>query len=330
MARIGVPSLSSSCPMQPLVPSRALLTPTSAQSLMSFLSKPLLAADRAKYPLFCTRVFSAPTRPARRLLKYTPGLILARETWPKASRGTSSPAASISATISSTPAPSLRKTLTQPVSSMTFLSRSPSAAMLKWSSGIQTAWTSRDLDVAVKHGADAKDVFLHSSRYFRAVAAVRYPESRPMTSWMMSMRGLAEDSLTTLLKNRAPCSAAVSAPKVCSIGTTSLSIVLGMPTTTTLPPCFSRMYLLSSAACVFVSSPPMVWRTLIPSLMSRCAATSRGDSPSFTKPRAMQSLMFVSLTLELPMGLPPMSCSRPHSPYASGGTTPESPVRTPL
>jgi hypothetical protein len=78
---------------------------------------------------------------------------------------------------------------------------------------------------------------------------------------MMSMRGLAELSLTTFLKKSAPCSAAVSAPKVWTTGYTSLSMVLGMPMTTTLPPCFSRMYFESSAAWVLVSSPPMVWMT---------------------------------------------------------------------
>jgi hypothetical protein len=45
---------------------------------------------------------------------------------------------------------------------------------------------------------------------------------------------------------------------------------------------------------VLVSSPPMVWMTLMPSLRSCWEATSSGVSPSLTNPRAMQSLMFVS------------------------------------
>jgi len=74
---------------------------------------------------------------------------------------------------------------------------------------------------------------LNESMYAFAVAAVKYPQSRPMHSWMISMRGFAEDSLTTFAKNLAPSSAAVHAPSDCLMGMTSLSIVLGMPTTVT-------------------------------------------------------------------------------------------------
>ena len=49
----------------------------------------------------------------------------------------------------------------------------------------------------------------------------------------LSMRGFADCSLTTLAKNFAPSSAAVHAPSDCLMGTTSLSMVLGMPTTVT-------------------------------------------------------------------------------------------------
>mmetsp|Transcript_25652 Transcript_25652/g.71710 ORF Transcript_25652/g.71710 Transcript_25652/m.71710 type:complete len:278 (-) Transcript_25652:917-1750(-) len=115
-----------------------------------------------------------------------------------------------------------------------------------------------------------------------------------MHSWRTSMRGLAVDSLTTLVKKMAPCRAAVSAPKVCLIGTTSLSMVLGMPTTVTLPPCFSNKYLERTAAWVLVSSPPMVWTTLTSSASNVWDATSRGVPPSLTYPRLMQSATLVS------------------------------------
>ena len=69
------------------------------------------------------------------------------------------------------------------------------------------------------------------SRYFAAVAAVSQPQLRPITSWTMSIRGFEECSATMLRANSAPCSAAVHAPRDCRIGTTSLSIVLGRPTT---------------------------------------------------------------------------------------------------
>ena len=45
------------------------------------------------------------------------------------------------------------------------------------------------------------------------------------------MRELADCSLTTFSKKIAPCSAAVHAPSDWRIGMTSLSIVLGSPTT---------------------------------------------------------------------------------------------------
>eukprot|EP00804_Cyclotella_cryptica_P019366 CCRYP_018960-RB/>CCRYP_018960-RB protein AED:0.46 eAED:0.44 QI:0/0/0/1/0/0/2/0/128 len=86
-------------------------------------------------------------------------------------------------------APSLKKTSTHPSSSMIFFKRAPSSAILTCTSGIQTAWTSRDMRVVVKPGAGNLAVFEYISLYFLAVAAVRYPESRPMTSWTMSMRG---------------------------------------------------------------------------------------------------------------------------------------------
>lgn len=83
-----------------------------------------------------------------------------------------------------------------------------------------------------------------------------------------------------------------------------------------------------SAAAVFVSSPPMVCSTSTPSVeelrcrwvggrrvgvvgraspsaMSWSAATCCGSCPSLTRPRLRQSLMFVSLTRELPIGEPP-------------------------
>ena len=67
-----------------------------------------------------------------------------------------------------------------------------------------------------------------------------------------------------------------------------------MPTTVTFPLCWVRRYLDSSAAWVFVSSPPTVWRTLILSLRSCCDATSKGEVPSGQNPLAMQSLMLVN------------------------------------
>ena len=69
------------------------------------------------------------------------------------------------------------------------------------------------------------------SRQARAVAAVSQPQWRPMTSWMTSWREEVDCSLTTFSKKTAPCSAAVQAPSVWRIGITSLSMVLGRPTT---------------------------------------------------------------------------------------------------
>ena len=60
------------------------------------------------------------------------------------------------------------------------------------------------------------------------------PQFLPMTSWMRSILGLVVPSLTTFSKKSAPSSAAVSAPSDCLIGTTSLSTVLGRPTTVSL------------------------------------------------------------------------------------------------
>ena len=53
---------------------------------------------------------------------------------------------------------------------------------------------------------------------------------------------------------------------------------------------------------VLVSSPPMVWRMVMPSLTSCSAATCSGSSPSFTRPRLTQSFTLVSFTRLLPIG----------------------------
>ncbi len=67
--------------------------------------------------------------------------------------------------------------------------------------------------------------------YAAAVAAVSQPQFRPMISWMISIRGFELCSATTLRAKRAPSSAAVHAPSECLIGTMSLSMVFGRPTT---------------------------------------------------------------------------------------------------
>ncbi len=69
------------------------------------------------------------------------------------------------------------------------------------------------------------------SRYFIADAAVSQPHARPMTSWTMSMRGPERCSPMTFCAKTDACSAALHAPSDCLIGTMSLSIVLGRPTT---------------------------------------------------------------------------------------------------
>ncbi len=67
--------------------------------------------------------------------------------------------------------------------------------------------------------------------YASAVAAVSHPQLRPITSCTMSIRGLEVCSAMMFCAKTAPCSAAVQAPSDCRIGTTSLSMVLGRPTT---------------------------------------------------------------------------------------------------
>jgi len=67
-------------------------------------------------------------------------------------------------------------------------------------------------------GEEAKAVERAVAEDAADVAAVRYPESRPMTSCRINMRGLAVLSLTMFSKKRAPRTAAVLAPKVCLIG----------------------------------------------------------------------------------------------------------------
>src|SRR5665647_2846517 len=69
------------------------------------------------------------------------------------------------------------------------------------------------------------------SRYLAAAAAVSHPQCRPITSCTMSIRGPDRCSPMMLRAKPAACSAAVQAPRDCLIGTTSLSIVLGSPTT---------------------------------------------------------------------------------------------------
>ena len=69
------------------------------------------------------------------------------------------------------------------------------------------------------------------SWYASAVAAVSQPQLRPMTSWTMSIRGFEVCSAMMFWAKIAPCSAAVHAPSDWRIGTTSLSTVLGRPTT---------------------------------------------------------------------------------------------------
>ena len=102
-----------------------------------------------------------------------------------------------------------------------------------------------------------------------------------------------------------PCSAAVHAPRDWRIGTTSLSIVLGRPTTVSSVGVLMEVCR-GSAAVVLVSSPPIVCRTSTPSLVSCSAATWSGSWPSWTSPRLTQSATLVSLTRELPIGLPPV------------------------
>ena len=56
--------------------------------------------------------------------------------------------------------------------------------------------------------------FFNVSLYILADSAARYPQCLPMISWMTSMRGEAEDSLTTFEKKDAEAMAAVIAPRV--------------------------------------------------------------------------------------------------------------------
>ncbi len=79
--------------------------------------------------------FWASRRSANLLANQAPGLTLSILTWPNGSRGTSAPERSSSATMVSRPAPSDRKMLTEPTSSITFLSRSASASRSKTASG---------------------------------------------------------------------------------------------------------------------------------------------------------------------------------------------------
>ena len=93
--------------------------------------------------------------------------------------------------------------------------------------------------------------------------------------------------------------------------------------------CVSR-YFESSAACVLVSSPPIVCRIVTPSLTSCFAATSSGTSPSLMKPFFTQSATFVSLTRELPIGEPPWCVSVIAFARTSGVIVTKSPVSRPL
>jgi len=81
---------------------------------------------------------------------------------------------------------------------------------------------------------------------------------------------------------------------------------------------------------VFVSSPPIVWSTSTPSFTSWSAATFRGSSPSFTRPRFTQSFTFVSFTRLLPIGLPPCCVSRSAFLRTASVTLIESPFRRPM
>jgi hypothetical protein len=84
------------------------------------------------------------------------------------------------------------------------------------------------------------------------------------------------------------------------------------------------------AACVLVSSPPIVCKMVMPSFLSCPAATSSGTAPSATSPRFTQSATLVSLTRELPIGEPPEATSTRAVLRASASTTTESPVSKPL
>mmetsp|Transcript_6413 Transcript_6413/g.21063 ORF Transcript_6413/g.21063 Transcript_6413/m.21063 type:complete len:269 (+) Transcript_6413:550-1356(+) len=260
--------------------------------------------------------------------KYFPGLMESSLTWPKASRCTSLPSASIFATMSLTPAPSEMKMLTLSCSSRIFLSRAASASMSTCSSGMYTACTSSRPRCKPMCGSSGR--FHSLSRYLCAVAAVSQPQSRPITSWTIIMRGFAVASAPTFSKKRAPSSAAVHAPRDCVIGKTSLSTVLGSPMTRIAYPLRRWRKAARSAAAVFVSSPPMVCRTSTPSAMSWSAATCCGSCPSLTRPRLTQSLMLVSLTRELPIGEPPCWWSAEAVARIAGHTLMDSPSSRPL
>ena len=81
------------------------------------------------------RTFSAPIMAETVSAKYLPGLIESSFTWPKASRCTSFPSASILATMSLTPAPSEMKMLTESLVSRMARSRSASFSRSIESSG---------------------------------------------------------------------------------------------------------------------------------------------------------------------------------------------------
>ncbi len=104
---------ASSWPITPDSPRRAASTAKSTQPLMSVKSSAFAGAERAKYPDFWTSNFSAPIISANCFPNHYPGFIASSMTCPNASRGTSSPFASISLMIASTPAPSEMKIFTQ-------------------------------------------------------------------------------------------------------------------------------------------------------------------------------------------------------------------------
>jgi len=157
---------------------------------------------------------------------------------------------------------------------------------------------------------------------------VSHPLARPITSWTISIRGLEPFSASTLRAKREASFAAVSAPRLWRMGTMSLSMVLGSPTTVSSEP-WVRRYAARWAAAVLVSSPPMVWSTSTPSACRRAAATASADSSGPIRPRWRQSASLVSFTRLLPIGLPPKRWSTAAPARSSGPITTWLPVSNP-
>jgi hypothetical protein len=85
-----------------------------------------------------------------------------------------------------------------------------------------------------------------------------------------------------------------------------------------------------SAAVVLVSSPPMVWSTSTRRARVGRRRPSAGSCPSLTRPRFRQSLTLVSLTRLLPIGLPPWRRRMPAAARSAGPILMLSPSRRPL